>query len=230
MTPETESDTETERDSERGTERATKPPRPPYVFLGIIAAIVFVADIGTKVWASDTLESGPRQVIPGTLKFVLAHNRGGAFGLGSDWSPVLRTIFFLGAGAFAVWFIVSLYRKLQPDQWAYKWGLPLVLGGALGNVSDRIVHGSVVDFIDYQAGWVTAMNTGINAIYSGWHITDHWPTFNVADIAICVGLILIIFQMFITGRQEAKAAKEQDSKPDVTDDAGSSTHVKIARD
>jgi len=223
------------------TETETKPPRPPYVLLAIIAAVVFAADIGTKVWASSALESGPKQLIPGTLKFVLAHNRGGAFGLGSDWPPVVRTLFFLGAGAFAVWFIFSLYRKLQPGQWAYRWGLPLVLGGALGNVSDRIFHGSVVDFIDYQAGWVTVMNTGINAVYSRWHITDHWPTFNVADIAIVAGLILIIFQMIVTGREEAKAAKAENEKkdggeslppppPSDTEAGASSTHAKLAQD
>ncbi len=217
----------------------TKTPRPPYLLFAVVTAVVFVLDIGSKIWASDALEGGPRELVPGTLKFVLAHNRGGAFGLGQDWSPVFRTLFFLAAGVFAVWFIVSLFRKLQPDQWAYRWGLPLVLGGALGNVSDRIFHGSVVDFIDYQAGWVTAMNTGINAVYSNWHITDHWPTFNVADIAICVGLLLIVCQMFISGRKEAKAAKKGAGKSgdagDVgdTDDAGSSTgstSAKLARD
>lgn len=210
----------------------TKAPRPPYLLFAVVTAVVFVLDIGTKIWASDALEGGPRELVPGTLKFVLAHNRGGAFGLGQDWSPVFRTFFFLAAGVFAVWFIVSLFRKLQPDQWAYRWGLPLVLGGALGNVSDRIFHGSVVDFIDYQAGWVTAMNTGINAVYSNWHITDHWPTFNVADIAICVGLILIVIQMFISGRKESKAAKERDEQSDGADDADASgpTGAKLARD
>ncbi len=214
----------------------TKTPRPPYLLFAVVTAVVFVLDIGSKIWASDALEGGPRELVPGTLKFVLAHNRGGAFGLGQDWSPVFRTLFFLAAGVFAVWFIVSLFRKLQPDQWAYRWGLPLVLGGALGNVSDRIFHGSVVDFIDYQAGWVTAMNTGINAVYSNWHITDHWPTFNVADIAICVGLILIVIQMFISGRKESKAAKERDEKSDgpgdadADADASGKTGAKLARD
>lgn len=207
-------------------------PRPPYVILAAVALVVFALDIGTKIWASSALEGAPHEVIPGTLRFVLAHNFGGAFGLGSDWSPVVRTLFFLGFGVFAVWFIISLYRKLQPDQWAYKWGLPLVLGGALGNLSDRIFHGSVVDFIDYQAGWVTWMNTGINAVTSifgkRWYITNHWPTFNVADIAICVGLLLIVFQMFVSGRKEAKAAKAGDEKPKGAD--ADSNHVKLARD
>lgn len=183
--------------------------RPPYLGLVIAAAVVFALDIGTKVWASDALESGIIPVIPGTLQFVLAHNEGGAFGLFADADSWWRTPFFVVANLLAVVFLISLYRRLQPDQWGYKWGVPLVLGGALGNFCDRLVHGSVVDFIDYQAGWVELMNRGIHWIYSPWRVTDHWPTFNIADIAICIGLGLIIIQMTISDRKEKLAARSR---------------------
>ncbi len=87
------------------------------------------------------------------------------------------------------------------------WGLPLVLGGALGNLSDRIVRSSVVDFVDYKAHWVDAMNSFIAHTVPGWSITDHWPTFNVADISICVGVALMAVDMF-TSRRRPKSAPE----------------------
>ena len=108
----------------------------------------------------------------------------------------------------AIAFIVSLYGKLQPEQRALRWGLPLVLGGALGNLADRVTRGSVVDFIDYRAGWVQSMNELIAAVVSGWHVTDHWPTFNVADISICVGVGLMALDMLISGRRNAEGRRE----------------------
>jgi lipoprotein signal peptidase len=88
--------------------------------------------------------------------------------------------------ALAITFIVSLYRRLAPTQHALRWGLPLVLGGALGNLVDRIRYSHVIDFIHAHMKW-------------GGH--DHsWPTFNVADIAICVGVGLMAIDMFSTGK------------------------------
>src|SRR5690606_33350206 len=85
---------------------------------------------------------------------------------------------------------------------ALKWGLPLVLGGALGNLVDRIRYGFVVDFID-----VYMQMDGQ---------PKHWPTFNVADISICVGVALMAIDMF-TSREPAKDKKGEDAKaPDVS--------------
>jgi len=80
-----------------------------------------------------------------------------------------------------------------------------VLGGALGNLSDRIVRSNVIDFIDYQAKWIEQMNRLVAKVVKGWTITDHWPTFNVADIAICVGVGLMAVDMF-TSRRGASAS------------------------
>lgn len=86
---------------------------------------------------------------------------------------------------------MTLYRRLTPRQHALRWGLPLVLGGALGNVFDRVRYGHVIDFIDYRAEWVRSMNTFIAKHAPGDYVTDHLPTFNVADVAICVGVGLM---------------------------------------
>src|SRR5690606_27934073 len=85
-------------------------------------------------------------------------------------------------------------------QHALKWGLPLVLGGALGNVFDRIRYGYVIDFIDYRADWIRSMNELIQRYVPGHVVTDHWPTFNVADVAICVGVGLMAIDMLTTRR------------------------------
>jgi signal peptidase II len=102
----------------------------------------------------------------------------------------------VGVSCLAVFFIISLYSRLHNTQTALKWGLPLVLGGALGNLSDRITRSQVIDFIDYRADWVMSMNSFIKQYVSNWTLTDHWPTFNVADVGICVGVILMGVDMF----------------------------------
>ena len=161
--------------------------RPSFLFLGIVSAITLAADLGSKLWAERTLDRPdaifhPVVLIKGHLDFVLAKNRGGAWGLLQDTPEYVRRPFFLLVSAIAITFILSLYRRLLPNQHALKWGLPLVLGGALGNFVDRIRYSYVIDFIH---------------AHMTWGGKDHsWPTFNVADIAICVGVGLIAIDMF----------------------------------
>lgn len=181
--------------------------RPPFVFFGTVAAVALLLDIATKAWAEITLTQKPViEVIPGHLSFVLAYNKGGAWGLLQDQSEVVRLPFFLVVSVLAILFIVSLFGKLAPEQRALKWGLPLVLGGALGNLSDRITRSSVIDFIDYRADWVLAMNRAIAKVARGWNTTDHWPTFNVADIAICIGVGFMAIDMFTSKRAQSETA------------------------
>jgi signal peptidase II len=176
-----------------------------------VAAVSLLADVVTKAWAEVTMnERGfvPLEILPGHLNVILAYNRGGAWGLLQNASEVVRKPFFLGVSLAAILFIVSLYGKLHPSQKALKWGLPLVLGGALGNLSDRITRSQVIDFIDYQADWVLGMNTFIRRYASGWTITEHWPTFNVADIGICIGVGLMAVDMVTSRRlRQLQAAR-----------------------
>lgn len=185
---------------------------PSYLFLGVVAAVSLLADAATKLWAESTLGRLTRAdpsivLIDDVLTFTLAYNKGGAFGMLAGEDGVWRRPFFLLVSAGASLFIISLYRKIQPNQWALRWGLPLVLGGALGNFADRLTKGKVVDFVDYRAGWVESMNELIAKVNPTWHVTSHWPTFNVADICICVGVGLMVVDMFTTGGQQAQAAK-----------------------
>jgi len=181
------------------------PSRPTFLFFGCVAAVSLAADVSTKAWAEITLSRRSPllpsiELVKEHLAFTLAYNPGGAWGLFQRQSEYVRRPFFLLVSLLAIAFIINLYGRLTPNQRALKWGLPLVLGGALGNLSDRIVRSNVIDFIDYQAKWIESMNRVVAKAVHGWAITDHWPTFNVADIAICVGVGLMAVDMFTSRR------------------------------
>jgi signal peptidase II len=168
------------------TSPAPEPPavRPSYGFLAGVSAVCLAADLGTKAWAVKALAEGRRiEVVQNFWRFDLAHNRGGAWGVLGNQPDSVRLPFFFLVSAVAVAFIVSLYKKLEPGQTALKWSLPLVLGGALGNIVDRIRYTHVIDFIDMF--YVDAENR-----------QHHWPTYNVADICIVVGVGLMAIDMF----------------------------------
>jgi signal peptidase II len=169
-------------------------PTPSYAFLVIVSLSTLAADLGSKTWAEHKLDGYPGivEVWKNHLALILARNRGGAWGLLQSTSENVRRPFFLLVSVAAIAFIMTLYRRLQPHQRALQWGLPLVLGGALGNVFDRIRYGHVIDFIDAHVG------------------EHHWPTFNVADIAICVGVGLMAVDMFTSklGRAPVRRASE----------------------
>jgi signal peptidase II len=202
---------------------ALKLARPSYIFFGALAALSLVADVLSKAWAEVTLSkrllTDPGIVlIKNHLTLTLAYNKGGAWGLLQTASETVRRPFFLVVSVLAIGFIISVYSRLGPGQRALKWGLPLVLGGALGNLSDRIIRTSVVDFVDYRAHWVDSMNAGIAHMIDAinkligprlppWSVTDHWPTFNVADVCICVGVGLMAVDM-LTSRRKPPAHGE----------------------
>lgn len=206
-----------------GTRLSSVPPserkrKPSFLFFSILSAVVLLADVGSKAWAEITinrLTTLERSIVlvKDSLSIVLAYNRGGAWGLLAGATDIIRRPFFLVVSLVAIAFIVSLYRKIQNGQWALRWGLPLVLGGALGNLSDRIARVGVVDFIDYQAKWVEMMNRFIARFVKEWVITDHWPTFNVADIAICVGVGLMALDVLFSRR---RTGSRRESLPPVS--------------
>jgi len=170
---------------------------PSYVFLAVVAVFSLAADIASKTWAEKRLDGFPGivNVWKDHIAFVLAKNKGGAWGLLQTTSENVRRPFFLLVSLAAIAFIVTLYRRLLPSQRALRWGLPLVLGGALGNVFDRIRYGHVIDFID------------VHLILKGRD--HHWPTFNVADVAICIGVGLMALDMFTSKRPRMEPGLSQ---------------------
>ena len=137
-----------------------------------IALIILVLDQLSKWSALSNLQMGiPEYVLP-FMNWLLLFNPGAAFSFlaqGSGWQRWFFTILGLIACIYIIW----LLRKSQNDKLLCV-ALSLILGGALGNVLDRIMFGAVVDFIDLH--------------YANWH----WPAFNLADSAICIGAALII--------------------------------------
>ena len=119
------------------------------------------------------------------LDLQYAENCGGAWGLLHGASEAIRRPFFLLVTFGAIAFIVHLYRTMEPGQRLMKWALPLVLGGAIGNLVDRVRLGYVVDFIHMHV-----------------KLRFHWPTYNVADIAITVGIGLMVLE-YIIGPKKA---------------------------
>jgi signal peptidase II len=173
---------------------------PSYLFLAFLSLFVLVADLGSKWWAVKALEKEgfrlpAKEIIKGRLAFVLARNPGGAWGMLHDQPEKIRKPFFVIVSVIAVVVIVGMFRKLDPKQRALKWGLPLVLGGALGNLVDRIRYSQVIDFIDVVY-WTHKIRGPL-----------HWPTFNVADIAICVGVLLMAVDFLFPHKRPTRAPR-----------------------
>ncbi len=142
----------------------------------ILALVVLVLDLVSKRWAESLLIQGQQIPLTDFFNLVLTYNAGAAFSFLSDASGWQRW-FFSGIAAAASVLIVYLLRKHVAEK-LFCWALSLVLGGALGNLWDRISLGHVVDFLDFHL--------------SGYH----WPAFNVADSAIFVGAMLLIVESF----------------------------------
>jgi signal peptidase II len=151
----------------------------------LVAAVVAVLDQTTKAIVQAALQPGARIPVAPFLDLVLVFNTGAAFSILAGAGGWQRAFFIAIALAAAV-LIVHLLRR-HPDERLFCAGLALILGGALGNLWDRIVLGHVVDFVLLHA--------------YGWH----WPAFNVADSAITVGAAALIWDG-VFGRRESGAA------------------------
>lgn len=147
-----------------------------------IAVVVFIFDQLTKLAATDYLTQHGEISLAPFLSLVLVHNTGAAFGFLSSaggWQNVFFIIIALSACIFILWMSWRLDRK---DMFLVI-GLMLVLGGALGNLTDRLLHGYVIDFIDVY--------------YRAWH----WPAFNLADSAITIGAVILVLDALQPARK-----------------------------
>ncbi|GIU96747.1 MAG: lipoprotein signal peptidase [Actinomycetota bacterium] len=136
--------------------------------LAAVAVAVWVLDRATKLWAERTLPGAPIELVPGALTLRYTTNSGGAFGIG-------RSAPWLFVGASLVVVVAIVLTAFRPRSAPSAAGLGLILGGALGNLTDRAVRapgfaGEVVDFIDLHV----------------------WPVFNLADASIVVGALVLV--------------------------------------
>ncbi|MCA9545105.1 MAG: signal peptidase II [Myxococcales bacterium] len=157
------------------------------------ASFAFSADQWSKWAAVRLLVEGPlprepAHILSGTwpvtdawLNLRVGGNRGAAMGLAGELPPLQHGLLFAGVAVIAVAVVWFLYRRAHGHR-ALQWGLALMLGGSLGNLVDRVNHGYVVDFLQITAG------------------ASALPTFNLADVAIAVGAVLLLLDARRLGR------------------------------
>lgn len=139
------------------------------------------------------LRTAPVPVIESFWHFKYVENPGAAWGLLGHVDPGMRVPFFHIVSIAAIAFILYFYRKLLDDQRYLQVALALVLGGAVGNYFDRVLRNYVIDFIDWH--WLQDPNL-------------HWPTFNIADSAICVGVGMMLLENRFVKHPEAAPVPE----------------------
>ncbi|GJL74591.1 signal peptidase II [Nitrosomonas sp.] len=154
-----------------------------------IALIVLSLDLATKYWVESAMVYGQQIPVTGFFNLVLTYNAGAAFSFLSEASGWQRWFLSaIAAGASLV--IIYLLIKYKTEK-LFCLSLSLILGGAIGNLWDRITLGHVVDFLDFYIG------------------DYHWPAFNIADSAIFIGAALLIFESFSS---KEKTQTDSDSK------------------
>jgi signal peptidase II len=165
-----------------------KNPSPSLLLWLGIALVILLADQLTKLLIVDSFALGDSQTVTTFFNLVRVHNSGAAFSMLSTASGWQRW-FFTAIGIVATFFILWLLRS-HPTQKLFCFALALVLGGAVGNVIDRIAYGHVIDFLDFH--W-----DALSPVF----FQGHFPAFNVADSAISVGAVCLILDELIRVRK-----------------------------
>lgn len=157
-----------------------------YRLLVLTATAIVLLDQMTKAWIQKTMllhQSIP--VIPNLFNLTYIRNPGAAFGLFASGGGSLRSAFFIAVSVVALVVLSLLYTKAPRETYLLRFSLSLVVGGAIGNLMDRIRLGEVVDFLDFYLG------------------SYHWPAFNVADSCITIGISLLILHTMVNRKAES---------------------------
>lgn len=147
-----------------------------------LSALIVVLDQGSKWLAEAMLVLYEPVRVMASFNLTLMYNTGAAFSFLADAGGWQRWFFLIVASAISIVLVVWLARLQQTQRWQAM-ALALILGGALGNIIDRIIYGHVIDFIQIY--------------YESWS----WPAFNLADSAITIGAVLLIAESFFGARQ-----------------------------
>ena len=165
-----------------------------YVLLALIGLVVIVVDQGTKYWIMQSMrlhESIP--IIPNLFSLTYIRNPGAAFGLLAGSSNAFRMVFFGITSLFALALLGTILIRLPEKDWIGQLSIAGILGGAIGNLIDRLRFGEVVDFLDVYVE------------------SYHWPAFNVADSAISVGVVCLILHFAFERKQNPFPSPETPS-------------------
>jgi len=158
----------------------------------VLGLFVFAIDLATKWWVSNTMSLQYYPVLDGFFTIRFVRNEGIAFGLfhslESDWKPIILSAMAILAVVIVLYYI---WQTPSGERRVFA-SLGLLLGGILGNFVDRLVHGYVVDFLEFH-----------------WQDVFAWPTFNVADAAITTGVILIIYESFFGQEPQPEPSSEK---------------------
>jgi len=133
---------------------------------------------------------GLRPVVPGYFDLVHFRNFGAAFGLWSDWASPMREIFFFAVSLVALALFLYHFYETTTTRKGLLVSLILILSGALGNVIDRITRGNVVDFLSFH--WQNRVSH-FSILGRQYFVELNWPAFNVADAAITIGVLLLLW-------------------------------------
>ncbi len=159
-----------------------------YRFFALTVGITLLLDQLSKIYIDRNFEiSQSRRVISNFFHITYVRNPGAAFGMLAD--SAIRVPFFIGISLLASLGILWYIRRVPAEKYWLHLALGLILGGALGNLIDRIRLGEVIDFIDVH-----------------WY-NYHWPAFNIADSAICVGVGIMLIYSWHEERQKKGSAQ-----------------------
>lgn len=154
-----------------------------YRLILVLTVVLALADQAAKWLVTDSLAPHETITVTGFFNLVHVYNYGAAFGFLNDPSSSWQRWLFAGATLVAAAAVFAVARQADAGEKALFVALGCILGGAAGNLVDRLRIGAVVDFLDFH--------------YAGWH----WPAFNVADMAICAGAALMALCVIRQGRQ-----------------------------
>lgn len=160
-----------------------------YGLVGVVAAIVIALDQATKVWVASAMQLHQSIAVFSWFNLTYVRNPGAAFSLFADHSSAFRVPFFALVFVLAGGAIAFFVRQTPASQKSVLAACGLVLGGAIGNLIDRLAYGEVIDFAD--------------AHWNGMH----WPAFNVADACISIGVGLLLLRgVFVRDEQQAESS------------------------
>ena len=142
-------------------------------------AVIFLDQITKNIILNEMVTPKIIEVTP-FFNLILAYNTGVSFSMFDGNNPYILSGIALSVCALLAW-----WMQKETDHWS-RIGFSMIIGGAISNVIDRFVHGAVVDFLDFHIG------------------SYHWPAFNVADTAICIGAGIIVLRSFLTKKGKQK--------------------------
>ncbi len=166
---------------------------PPLALWLVLAAAIALLDQGLKAWVVASFTLGEVRPVTSFFNLVRVHNPGAAFSFlaeASGWQRWFFTVLGIAATGFMVWML-----RAYPGQRLFAVALTLIMGGAVGNVVDRLVHGHVIDYLQFRFGFLEPL------FYGGY-----FPSFNFADVAISCGAAALIIDELRRLRRPREAA------------------------